>query len=92
MQEFNSVFHDRLWGNQESSVSTRRALRPRWFVCSSHLISITAVKALLFQFHFTDKEDEVGKLQGCCKDHGWNWIWLCLSSAPCGAQLPVWMC
>lgn len=90
MQKFNSVFPDRLQGNQESSATTYRALRPSWFVCSSHLISITAVKALLFQFHFTDKKDEaVGHRAALQIMAGIGSG--CLSSAPWGAQLPVWM-
>lgn len=84
-----TVFHDRLQGNQESSVSTHRAPRPSWFVCSSHLISITAVKALLFQFHFTDKKDEAGGCRAALRIMAGIGSG-CLSSAPCGAQLPVW--
>lgn len=85
-----SVFHDRLREIRSPPVSTHRAPRPSWFVCSSHLISITAVKALLFQFHFTDKKDEAGGCRACYGSMAGIGSG-CLSLLhPVSAQLPVW--
>lgn len=77
----------------ESGVLSQCSRSPRSsLICVFISILITAVKALLLWSHFTDEEDEAGRLHGYFKDQGWNWKWVCwlqgLSFAPLRCTAP----